>query len=67
MKTARLLHADGQVENKKFAGAPKQRMFSYKKGDHGNIVGRQYFDIDPGQDPQAAVITYTEVAGPKPQ
>ena len=67
MKTARLRHADGQVEQKKFVGAPKQRLFAYRKGDHGNIVGRMYFDIDPGQDSQSTIITYTEVVGPKPQ
>ncbi len=67
MKTARLRHADGQVALKKFAGTPKQRIFSYRKGVHGNVVGRMYFDIDPGQDLQAAIITYTEVDGPKPQ
>lgn len=67
MKTARLHRADGQVEQKKFVGAPKPRLFAYRKGDHGNIVGRIYFDIDPGQDLQSTTITYTEVAGPKPQ
>lgn len=67
MKTARLRHADGQVEHKKFVGAPKQTVFSYRKGDHGNIVGRMYFAIDPGQDIHSNTITYTEVVGPKPQ
>jgi hypothetical protein len=67
MRTAHLRHADGQVEQKKFGGAPKQRLFTYRKGDHGNIVGRMYFELDPGQDLKAATITYTEVIGPKPQ
>lgn len=67
MKTARLRHADGQVEQKKFDGVPKPRLFSYQKGDHGNIVGRMYFDIDPGQDLKSNTVTYTEVTGPKPQ
>lgn len=67
MKTARLRRSDGQVEQKKFTGVPKQTLFSYRKGDHGNIIGRIYFAIDPGQDIHAPTITYTEVAGPKPQ
>lgn len=67
MKTARLRHSDGQVEQKKFIGVPKPRLFSYQKGDHGNIVGRMYFDIDAGQDLRSNIITYTETAGPKPQ
>lgn len=67
MKTARLRRADGQVEQKQFVGAPKRSLSSYRKGDHGNIVGRIYFEIDPGQDLKSDSITYTEVAGPKPQ
>ena len=67
MRTARLLHSDGKVENKKFVGAPKQQMFSYRKGEHGNITGRHYFDLDPDQDLQSSIISYTEVAGPEPQ
>ncbi len=67
MKLARMVHLDGQVEQKQFVGVPKPRLFSYQKGDHGNIVGRLYFDIDPEQDLKASTITYTEVAGPKPQ
>jgi hypothetical protein len=67
MKLARMVHLDGQVEQKQFVGVPKPRLFSYQKGDHGNIVGRTYFDIDPDQDLRAVVINYTEVSGPKPQ
>jgi len=67
MKMARMVHLDGQVEQKQFVGVPKQRLFSYQKGDHGNIVGRIYFDIDPNQDPRSNIVTYTEVNGPKPQ
>jgi hypothetical protein len=67
MKTAQLRHSDGQVEQKKFVGTPKPRLFSYQKGDHGNIVGRMYFDIDPNQDLKSNTVTYTEVTGPKPQ
>lgn len=67
LRTARLQHASGLVENKKFAGAPKQQMFSYRKGEHGNIVGRHYFDLDPDQDMQSSIISYTEVVGPEPQ
>lgn len=67
MRTARLLHSSGQVENKKFAGAPKQQLFSYRKGEHGNIVGRRYFNLDQDQDLQSSIISYTEVEGPEPQ
>ena len=67
MRTALLRHAGGQVEQKKFVGAPKQTVFSYRKGDHGNIVGRMYFALDPDQDLKSPTITYTEVTGPKPQ
>jgi hypothetical protein len=67
MKTARMVHLDGQVEQKQFVGVPKPRLFSYQKGDHGNIVGRIYFDMDPNQDLKSSIIKYTESAGPKPQ
>ena len=67
LRTARLLPASGQVENKKFSGAPKQQLFSYRKGEHGNIIGRHYFDLDPDQDLQSSIVSYTEVVGPEPQ
>lgn len=67
MKTARMVHLDGQVEQKLFVGVPKPRLFSYQKGEHGNITGRIYFDIDPDQDIKANTITYTEAESPKPQ
>lgn len=67
MKTARMVHLDGKVEQKQFVGSPKPRLFSYEKGENGNIVGRMYFELDPDQDLKSNVITYTEAAGPKPQ
>lgn len=67
MKLARMVHLDGQVEQKQFVGVPRPRLFSYQKGTHGNIVGRIHFDLDPDQDMKSNVITYTESASPKPQ
>ena len=67
MKTARLLHANGQVEKKHFQGVPKQTLFSYEKGANGNIVGRKYFRLDEGQDIGAKEVKYTQTPAPDRQ
>lgn len=67
MKTARLLHADGQIEKKLFQGVPKQTLFSYEKGVNGNIVGRKYFRLDEGQDLKAQEVRYTQTPAPARQ
>jgi len=67
MKTAKLHHADGQIEKKHFQGVPKQTLFSYEKGTNGNIVGRKYFRLDEGQDIHSIEVTYTQISSPGPQ
>ncbi len=67
MKTAKLLHTDGQIEKKHFQGVPKQTLFSYEKGSNGNIVGRKYFRLDEKQDAQATEVTYTQISAPERQ
>jgi hypothetical protein len=61
MKIAHLVHLDGRIEYKQFVGVPRPRLFSYQKGEHGNIVGRMYFQLDEGQDVRSNSVTYTEV------
>ncbi len=64
MKTAKLLHIDGQIEKKHFQGVPKQTLFSYEKGVNGNIVGRKYFRLDENQDVHSNEVTYTQTPPP---
>jgi hypothetical protein len=67
MKTAVFRYANGEVEKKLFEGVPVSRRFAYKKGEHGSIVGRVYFQIDPDQDLKSNVINYTEISAPERQ
>lgn len=67
MKTAVFRYANGEVEKKLFEGVPVKRRFAYKKGEHGSIIGRVYFQIDPDQDLKSNVIKYTEISAPERQ
>jgi len=67
MKTAVFRYANGEVEKKLFEGVPVVRRFAYKKGEHGSIVGRVYFQIDPDQDLQSNIIKYSEISAPERQ
>jgi hypothetical protein len=64
MKTAVFRYANGEVEKKLFEGVPVVRRFAYKKGEHGSIVGRVYFQIEPDQDLKSNVINYREISAP---
>lgn len=67
MKTAVFRYANGEVEKKLFEGVPVVRRFAYKKGEHGSIVGRVYFQIDPDQDLKSNIIKYSEISAPERQ
>jgi len=67
MKTAVFRYATGEIEKKLFEGVPVVRRFAYKKGEHGSIVGRVYFELDPNQDLKADVVHYTEISAPERQ
>lgn len=67
MKTAVLRYVNGKVEKKLFEGAPQSKRFSYKKDDHGSIVGRIYFEVAPEQDLKANIVHYNEIAAPERQ
>jgi hypothetical protein len=67
MKTAVFRYANGEVEKKLFEGVPVVRRFAYKKGEHGSIVGRVYFQIEPDQDLKSNVINYREISAPERQ
>lgn len=67
MKTAVFRYANGEVEKKLFEGAPVSKRFAYKKGEHGSIVGRVYFELEPDQDLKAKVIHYKEISAPERQ
>ena len=67
MKTAIFRYANGEIEKKLFEGVPVARRFAYKKGEHGSIIGRVYFQIDPDQDLRANVIKYSEISAPARQ
>jgi hypothetical protein len=67
MKTAVFRYANGEIEKKLFEGVPVVRRFAYKKGEHGSIIGRVYFQIDPNQDLKSNVIIYNEISAPARQ
>jgi hypothetical protein len=67
MKTAVFRYANGEIEKKFFKGVPVTKRFAYKKGEHGSIIGRVYFEIDLNQNLQADVIYYSEISAPERQ
>jgi len=67
MKTAVFRYANGEIERKFFKGTPVTKRFAYKKGEHGSIVGRVYFEIEPNQNLQSEIIYYFEISAPERQ